>query len=50
MLRERGIDTLLIAGIKTNACCDCPARDAMMLDVKAMCAVPTKHSRCSASA
>jgi ureidoacrylate peracid hydrolase len=33
-LRERGIDTLLIAGTKTNVCCECTARDAMMLDYK----------------
>ncbi len=34
LLRERGIDTLLIAGTKTNVCCECTARDAMMLDYK----------------
>ncbi|HZM33564.1 MAG TPA: isochorismatase family cysteine hydrolase [Burkholderiales bacterium] len=33
-LRGRGIDTLLIAGTKTNVCCECTARDAMMLDFK----------------
>jgi len=33
-LRQRGIDTLLIAGTKTNVCCECTARDAMMLDFK----------------
>jgi len=33
-LRERGIDTLLIAGTKTNVCVECTARDAMMLDYK----------------
>jgi ureidoacrylate peracid hydrolase len=33
-LRERGIDMLLIAGTKTNVCCECTARDAMMLDFK----------------
>jgi ureidoacrylate peracid hydrolase len=33
-LRERGIDTLLIAGAKTNVCVECTARDAMMLDYK----------------
>ena len=31
---QRGIDTLLIAGTKTNVCCECTARDAMMLDYK----------------
>jgi len=30
----QGIDTLLIAGTKTNVCCECTARDAMMLDYK----------------
>lgn len=33
-LRARGIDTLLIAGTKTNVCCESTARDAMMLDFK----------------
>ena len=34
ILTERGIDTLLIAGTKTNVCCESTARDAMMLDYK----------------
>ena len=34
MLKQRNIDTLLIAGTKTNVCCECTARDAMMLDYK----------------
>ena len=34
LLRAKGIDTLLIAGTKTNVCCECTARDAMMLDYK----------------
>ena len=34
MLRNYGIDTLLIAGTKTNVCCESTARDAMMLDFK----------------
>ena len=33
-LERRGIDTLLIAGTKTNVCCESTARDAMMLDFK----------------
>ena len=32
VLRAKRIDTLLIAGTKTNVCCECTARDAMMLD------------------
>jgi ureidoacrylate peracid hydrolase len=35
-LRGRGIDTLLVAGTKTNVCCDSTARDAMMLGFKAV--------------
>ncbi len=34
MLRNFGIDTLLIAGTKTNICCESTARDGMMLDFK----------------
>ena len=34
ILAERKIDTLLIAGTKTNVCCESTARDAMMLDYK----------------
>jgi ureidoacrylate peracid hydrolase len=34
ILKDKGIDTLLIAGTKTNVCCECTARDAMMLDYK----------------
>lgn len=32
VLRERGITTLLIAGTKTNVCCEATGRDAMMMD------------------
>ena len=34
ILKEKQIHTLLIAGTKTNVCCECTARDAMMLDFK----------------
>jgi nicotinamidase-related amidase len=34
LLRDRGIDTLLIAGTATNVCCESSARDAMMLNFK----------------
>lgn len=34
LLRSMNIDTLLIAGTKTNVCCESTARDAMMLDFK----------------
>jgi len=32
LLRQKGLDTLLIAGTATNVCCESTARDAMMLD------------------
>src|SRR5271156_5051730 len=35
-LRERAIDTLLITGTATNVCCESTARDAMMLNFKAV--------------
>jgi ureidoacrylate peracid hydrolase len=34
LLRSLDIDTVLIAGTKTNVCCEATARDAMMLDFK----------------
>jgi ureidoacrylate peracid hydrolase len=34
MLRGTGIDTILVAGTKTNVCCESTARDAMMLNFK----------------
>jgi ureidoacrylate peracid hydrolase len=34
LLRSLDIDTVLIAGTKTNICCEGTARDAMMLDFK----------------
>jgi len=34
LLREKGIDTLLVAGTATNVCCESTARDAMMLNFK----------------
>ena len=34
ILRERGIDTVLIAGCLTNMCCDSSARDAVMTDFR----------------
>lgn len=34
LLRSLDVDTLLVAGTKTNVCCEATARDAMMLDFK----------------
>ncbi len=36
VLRARGLDTLLITGTVTNVCCESTARDAMMLNYKAV--------------
>jgi ureidoacrylate peracid hydrolase len=33
-LRDRGVESLLIAGTLTNVCCESTARDAMMLDYR----------------
>ena len=32
VLRDRGIDTVLVTGTVTNVCCESTARDAMMMD------------------
>ena len=32
LLRERHIDTIMIAGTATNVCCESTARDGMMLN------------------
>ena len=34
ILRGRGIDTIIIAGIATNVCCDTTAREAMVRDFR----------------
>lgn len=34
MLRQDGIDTVLVAGTITNVCCDCTAREAAALDFR----------------
>ena len=34
VLRERGLDTVLVTGTVTNVCCELTARDAMMLNFK----------------
>lgn len=35
-LQAHGIDTLLVAGTKTNVCCESIARDACMFDYRVM--------------
>jgi ureidoacrylate peracid hydrolase len=34
MLRQKGIDTLIVTGVITNGCCECTARDAMQYNYK----------------
>ena len=34
MLRDRGLDTILVTGTVTNVCCESTARDAMMLNFR----------------
>ena len=52
-LRDRGIDTVLIAGVATNVCCESTARDAMMRDFRtvmvadALAAVTVEEHRAS---
>jgi ureidoacrylate peracid hydrolase len=36
LLRDRGLDTVLITGTVTNVCCESTARDAMMLNFKTL--------------
>jgi ureidoacrylate peracid hydrolase len=36
VLRERGLDTILVTGTVTNVCCETTARDAMMLNFRSV--------------
>lgn len=36
VLRDRGIDTLIVTGVATNVCCESTARDAMMLNYRTL--------------
>ena len=52
-LRNRGVDTVLVCGVATNACCESTARDAMMLDYRVLmvsdaCAAATDEEHASA--
>jgi len=44
-LRDRGIDTVLIAGTATNVCCESTARDAMMRNFKTVMAADALAAR-----
>ena len=52
-LSRRDVDTLLVAGVATNACCESTARDAMMLNYRVVmvsdaCAAATDEEHASA--
>ena len=36
VLRDNGLDTLIITGVATNVCCESTARDAMMLNYRSL--------------
>lgn len=36
LLRDRGVDTVIVTGVATNVCCESTARDAMMLGFRTM--------------
>lgn len=53
VLREHGIDTILVTGVATNVCCDSTARDAMMMNYRSVmvsdgCAAVTDEEHASA--
>ena len=53
VLRQHGIDTLMITGVATNVCCDSTARDAMMMNFRSVmvsdgCAAATDQEHASA--
>ena len=45
ILRDRGIDTVLIAGCMTNVCCDSSARDAIMTDFRTVMVADANAAR-----
>jgi ureidoacrylate peracid hydrolase len=52
-LRRRGVDTLIIAGVATNICCETTARDAMMRGFRTLmvadgCAAPNDAEHAAA--
>lgn len=48
LLRERGIDTVVITGTLTNVCCESTARDAMMRDFKTVFVADANATRSDA--
>ena len=53
VLRDHGIDTILVTGVATNVCCDSTARDAMMMNYRSVmvcdgCAAVTDEEHASA--
>jgi nicotinamidase-related amidase len=45
MLRERGIDTVLITGVLTNICCESSARDAATLGFRVVMVADANAAR-----
>lgn len=45
MLREEGVSHLIVAGTLTNVCCECTARDAMMLNYRVTMAEDANAAR-----
>jgi nicotinamidase-related amidase len=48
LLRERGIDTVVIAGVLTNICCESSARDAATLGFRVIMAADANAARSDA--
>lgn len=48
LLRERAIDTVLVAGTMTNVCCEASARDAMMAGFKTLMVADANAARSDA--
>ena len=52
VLKDNGIETILVTGVATNVCCESTARDAMMLNYRTLmvsdgCAAPTDGEHAS---
>ncbi len=49
ILRDQGVDTVLIAGCMTNVCCDSSARDAVMTDFRTVMVSDANAARTDAA-
>ena len=53
VLKDNGIETILVCGVATNVCCESTARDAMMLNYRTLmvsdgCATATDEEHANA--